>query len=487
VSNKQILLQACAITIIALLIAAAIVFTAKTEDILILCLLPLALAYCVFGLDDLFIDCVYWLKRPRITQISQEEIREMAAQPEKRIAIMVAAWHEYQVLRSMIVGNLKKIQYTRYDFFVGVYPNDKRTAAIARRLEKEFDSVHVVVNRLNGPSSKGQMLNEVIRGIFLYEQAHKTAFDGFLIHDAEDIIHPLSLKVINLELGEFDFIQMPIFSLPLKQSSLVGSIYMDEFAESHTKDILVRTFFGVSIPSAGVGTALSRNLIKQERRQKNGEIFNPRSVTEDYELGMSLDSAKIRSTFAPYQTSDGEFIATRELFPNAVLASVKQKSRWTLGICFQGLLNLGWKKSRAENYFLYRDRKSPVTNAIAMFGLGVVAYFLAASMVDPSVIGKIFAYYSSPYIFGLLTSLLTINLALMANRLAQRAICTHRIYGKKALPLLPVRYLVGNFINFFAALKATDQFIKNKVANTQPQWLKTVHELPVGFGEAGAV
>jgi adsorption protein B len=37
--------------------------------------------------------------------------------------------------------------------------------------------------------------------------------------------------------------------------------------------------------------------------------------------------------------------------------AIRQKSRWIVGIVFQGTSNLGWSRTGALNYFLWRDRR----------------------------------------------------------------------------------------------------------------------------------
>jgi hypothetical protein len=47
---------------------------------------------------------------------------ELAQAGQRRIAILVALWHEHQVIGEMLEHNLAAILYGDHDFFVGVYP-----------------------------------------------------------------------------------------------------------------------------------------------------------------------------------------------------------------------------------------------------------------------------------------------------------------------------------------------------------------------------
>lgn len=139
---------------------------------------------------------------------------------------MVANWKESGVIERMVVGNLKQLQYKNYHFFIGVYPNDTETLEAAKHVESTYPHiVHVIVNSAEGPTSKGQMLNQIVYGIFRLEPLLKKNFD--LMQDSEDILHPRSLKMINYEIKNADFLQTPIFSFKRKWNSRCPLV--DEF------------------------------------------------------------------------------------------------------------------------------------------------------------------------------------------------------------------------------------------------------------------
>ena len=52
---------------------------------------------------------------------------DLAANPEKHVAIMVPAWQEEPVIARMLRHSLKVLNYTNYDIFVGTYSNDEGT------------------------------------------------------------------------------------------------------------------------------------------------------------------------------------------------------------------------------------------------------------------------------------------------------------------------------------------------------------------------
>jgi bacteriophage N4 adsorption protein B len=77
--------------------------------------------------------------------------------------------------------------------------------------------------------------------------------------------HPSSLtKLFNYLMPEKAMVQIPVFPIEPEMNFknffkyMISSTYADEFAENHTKDIMVRKQIKGIIPSAGVGTAFAR-------------------------------------------------------------------------------------------------------------------------------------------------------------------------------------------------------------------------------------
>src|SRR3546814_1420662 len=78
-------------------------------------------------------------------------------------------------------------------------------------------------------------------------------------------------------------VQLPVLPLADPQSRWIGGHYLDEFTESHGKDLVVREALGASVPSAGVGCAINRNMMDRIVAMNGGRPFDEASITEDYE------------------------------------------------------------------------------------------------------------------------------------------------------------------------------------------------------------
>lgn len=440
-------------------------------------------AVLIFSFDDLFIDFIALVFRLKPKQLSEQELGLMHSMPQKRIAIMIANWHEADIIERMVHGNLGRIDYLNYDFFLGVYPNDPETVAAAKRLESIYSMVKVVVNSKPGPTSKGQMLNEIVHFITALEVQSKKFYDVFMLQDSEDIIHALSLKQVNVEMEEVDFLQTPVFSLPTKWNDLTRAVYIDEFTECHTKDMLVRSFLKGGVPSAGVGTAMSHLFVSEIQLLQKGELLKEDTLTEDYHLGLmahrlGYDSKFVCSYHKKKHATD--YIATREYFPASTSTSIRQKTRWTLGISFQGYDNLKWSKTISENYFLWRDRRSFLNSILVLCSYILTVSYVAYYLINgrwPEFLGEDKVLYAA----------LTTNFYLMAIRLVQRFRLVNELNGLSLAILVPVRWVLANYINTMASFKAYKVNRNSKKTGTRPQWVKTTHELPTTFGAAAVV
>jgi hypothetical protein len=129
---------------------------------------------------------------------------------------------------------------------------------------------------------------------------HGAHFDAVLVHDAEDLIHPDSLSLINLKLNEYDTVQVPVLPLATRLGELTHGIYCDEFAEFQTIDMPARGLSGSFLPSNGVGTGYSRAVLERLAEERGNRVFEPDSLTEDYESGVRIRLG-FRQFFAPLE------------------------------------------------------------------------------------------------------------------------------------------------------------------------------------------
>jgi adsorption protein B len=447
-------------------------------------LLLLCLIFLIGSLDDLILDIVHGIFRLRPAKISPAEWQMLLHKDESAIAVMIPAWQEYDVLEAMVRTNLKRLQYENFHWFIGVYPNDEKTVTIALDLERLYpDKITVIINDLPGPTSKAQCLNRILQVMMGgFDKGKIPWIPRFIaIHDAEDVIHPLSFKAINAQDEDLDFIQVPIFSLPVSTSEWVAGTYLDEFADIHLREIPVRQKLRMPIPSAGVGTFFSYRIMDILGR-RFGTWFEEGNLTEDYEVSMKIARLGGKQKFMLLLDPKGDVIATREYFPADFGRSVRQKTRWTTGIGLQTMLRWGnyesplkrlnWKTLMAR-YGVWRDRKALWANPLVFLAWSVILVMFSVSILRPEALSSVSRN-------TLLSNLMFLNLVLFGLRLLQRWRFTTVLYGFQHGVLTIPRLALGSVINGMAAIRAIRQFGDASRDNKQDKiiWDKTEHFFP---------
>ncbi|MEH2527133.1 MULTISPECIES: glycosyl transferase family protein [unclassified Bradyrhizobium] len=437
------------------------------NEILISLFLIVSLLINLSSLDDVLIDLLSF-------GIVHFPLRRAVVEPVPlpKIAIFVANWREEDVIGRMVEGNLARIGIPQVSIFLGVYPNDTGTRCVAEALAAAHpDRVRVIVNSLPGPTSKGQMLNEM----FVQSFAERQAPDLVVLHDSEDVIDPRSFEIYAKYAGEYDFIQVPVFSLSRRRGAYVASTYMEEFAERHTRELIVRNALGAAIPSAGVGTCLTQALVRHFLNTR-GQVLMSGTVTEDYILGVEAKRAGFKSIFAALsaQAEDGaDYVATREFFPQHLAASIKQKTRWVYGIAFEAMHKLGWQGQPWDIYFFLRDRKGMITNFLGP-GSIVLMIMALAGLIDPEILPR--------EMYQLFQWSLSLNLLAVVFRYVARLTASYRVYGRLDWLGVAIRWPVSLYINMVATFRAWKIYLGESQFATSPiVWSKTTHDVPDDF------
>lgn len=457
--------------------------------------MAMAVLMLVSGLDDLFIDLAYWTRRAWKSVVvyrrhERMDYTQLYTRPEQPLAIMVPAWHETGVIGHMAELAAQTLDYENYHIFVGTYPNDPDTQRDVDEVCARFPNVHKVVCARSGPTSKADCLNNVLDAIMQFEQRARLQFAGFILHDAEDVVSPLELRLFNYLVGRKDLIQIPVYPFERQWRNFTSLHYLDEFAELHGKDVPVREALAGQVPSAGVGTCFSRRAVQALIAEGNGVAFDVQSLTEDYDIGLRLKQWGMAEVFVRFPVvcelprrrvfgrslRDSSVICVREYFPDRASTAIRQKSRWIIGIVYQGYRTHGWTGNPVLNYFLWRDRKGAIANFISFGAMLILLQLLALWLVQA-------LWPGAPQFLSIiaehtwLVPLLAINAVLMANRMLQRIIFVTAYYGLAQGLLSVPRLLWGNVINFMANCRAIRQIVQygdpRRVA-----WDKTTHDFP---------
>lgn len=458
----------------------------------------LLVAFSLGGLNDFFVDFYYWLrllvrrlfKRALIKPLTLEQISSV---PEKPIAVMLPAWHEAGVIADMLLNTISTLNYRNYFIFVGTYPNDPETQAEVDKVREVYPQVVKVVNARPGPTTKADNLNEIYKGIRLFEEEHGFRFDIVVLSDSEDIHHPLSLKLFNYLMPRFEMIQVPIIPLEVPWNSLVGGVYMDEFAEMHLKELVVREKIARVLPSAGTSTAFWREGLRELELNSSGRIFNAASLAEDYEVGIRLGKLGLKQIILvqyiervmmkkpwfggrPRPKKVRELVATRAFFLTQFRKAMRQRARWVYGIAWQGLKNIGWAGELKVNYTLLRDRLAFFANILYFLGyvlLGYIATVFVVGLFRPD-------FHVPPLIRHdeIWWKLALLVLFFLFWRLFMRFVFVFKLYGFTAALMTPVRIVVGNILNFASSGLAFLWLVRAVSTGREQGWVKTEHEFP---------
>jgi adsorption protein B len=444
-------------------------------------LVPLAAWILLSGLDDLFVDLVFCWQWLRVHLFLFEGLHwpsdtDLDRGPRRRIAIFVPLWHESGIIGSMLEHNLAAIRYDRYDFFLGAYPNDAATVNVLESLQRIHSNLHLALCPHDGPTSKADCLNWIYQRMLVYEMENGAHFDIVITHDAEDLIHPESLRLINFFSRSYDMVQVPVLALPTPAREFIHGLYCDDFAEFQSKDIPVRQFLGGFIPSNGVGTGFTRAVLERLAATHGNRIFEPECLTEDYENGYRIHRLGGRQIFLPIHRMAGSLAATREYFPRTFRSALKQRTRWTMGISLQSWERHGWRTPARQIYWFWRDRKGLVGNLISpltnlLFFSGLLTFIPGVRRNCP------WLPEAGP---GGLRWLFLSTLALAVVHLTIRTACTTRVYGFRFACGVPARAVLGNWLNGFATVAALWRYFAARIQGQPLVWLKTDHVYPSG-------
>lgn len=427
--------------------------------------------------------------------------RELYKPDEKPLAIMVPAWNETGVIGNMAELAATTLDYENYHIFVGTYPNDPDTQRDVDEVCARFPNVHKVVCARPGPTSKADCLNNVLDAITQFERSANFAFAGFILHDAEDVISPMELRLFNYLVERKDLIQIPVYPFEREWTHFTSMTYIDEFSELHGKDVPVREALAGQVPSAGVGTCFSRRAVTALLADGDGIAFDVQSLTEDYDIGFRLKEKGMTEIFVRFPVVDeakereqrkflqhartSNMICVREYFPDTFSTAVRQKSRWIIGIVFQGFKTHKWTSSLTLNYFLWRDRKGAISNFVSFLAMLVMLQLLlllAYESLWPDAWHFLSIFSGSAW----LMTLLWLNFGLMVNRIVQRVIFVTGYYGLTQGLLSVLRLFWGNLINFMANWRALKQVLQHGDPR-RVAWDKTTHDFPSVTGDTQLV
>lgn len=439
-------------------------------------LLFASLFFFLGAVDELLVDVLWlWLKlrgKAVTLRLDRDGEKACALDPLKGpAAVLVPAWSEAAVIGFTIRHALASWRQRDWTLYIGCYRNDPATMAAVVAAAAGDPRVRVVIHEADGPTTKADCLNRLYRALCDDEERWRRTSRMVLLHDAEDMVDPLALALLDRALDHADFVQLPVVPEAYRASRWIARHYCDEFAEAHAKAMVVRDAIGAGLPSAGVGCAIARTqLAGLAAERADGSPFDPDSLTEDYQLGLAIGRKGGRMRFLRVRSGNGRLVATRACFPGQIDAAVRQKTRWLHGIAFQGWDRLGWSRSPVEWWMRLRDRRGPF--AAMLLALAYLLLALSGLVLALWAFGVV----PAPVITPVLWWLLAFNLASLVWRAGWRMAFTAREYGLAEGLWAVLRIPVSNIIAIMSGRRAFAAYVRS-LAGQAPHWDKTDHEL----------
>lgn len=433
--------------------------------------------------DELAVDIAWvWLLlrgRVRSAQLSPD----VAARPLiGTAAVFVPAWDEAEVIGPTISHALQAWRQQELRLYIGCYRNDPATISAAMAAAAGDPRVRLVIHDRDGPTTKADCLNRLYGALCEDELRSGARVRSVVLHDAEDMVHPAALVVLDAALEGAGFVQLPVRPEPMPGSPWVSGHYADEFTESHAKAMVVRDALGAALPAAGVGCAIARDVLselaearKTELERNDGPLqgrragpFAAECLTEDYELGWRIARSGRRGRFLRLRDPDGQLVATRSYFPATFGDAVRQKTRWVHGIAFQSWDRLGWWGRGTDVWMALRDRRGPLA-ALVLF----VAYVLVVlnAGLDVAVMAKLVSPAANA---PELRMLMALCLAGLVWRVLFRFAFTAREYGFAEGLRAVLRIPIANIIAIISGRRAFIAYLKT-LSGGAVRWDKTVH------------
>ncbi len=443
-------------------------------------LLFAAIFFLIGSLDELAVDIAYiWLRltgRIKTRRLGPDDSSKSIDRPlTGRAAVLIPTWQEAQVIGATLQYALNAWPHKNLRIYIGCYRNDAATIGMVKPLAMNNDRVKLVVVPRDGPTCKADCLNHLFSAVKRDEVELGEDYRMVVLHDAEDMVDPAALSLMDEAMETAQFVQIPVLALPQRGSPWIAGHYSDEFAEAHGKTMPVRDALQAGVPGAGVGCAIARPMLDRlaELHHGGGDVAAPfatTSLTEDYELGLRISALGGTERFLRVRHSSGALVATRSYFPDKLVNSVRQKTRWTHGIALQSWDRLGWHGGPLKLWMQLRDRRGPLAALLLAIAYLLITLHALGWMAEQAGFAKQAAF--SPFLYNLLW----FNFAFFVWRAAMRSVFTAREFGRAEGFRAILRIPVSNVIAIMAGRRAVIAYCKS-LRGIAPAWDKTEHSL----------
>jgi len=346
------------------------------------CLFPLAVWILISGLDDLFLEPGGGVELAPPAAAGRASgggagRAELEACPRSAWPYLCRCGRNTGVIGRMLERNLASVRLLEVRLFRGRL--SQRRAHNGRRAGGGGTVPETSIWALPArrPDSKADCLNWIYQNMLVYEERHGVRFEAIVLHDAEDLIHPEELRWINYYLDGCGMVQIPVLPLPTPAWKFTHGVYCDEFAEYQSKDVPVRELLGGFVPSNGVGTGFARWAVEKLAEKEGNRIFDPGSLTEDYDAGLRLHRLGCAQAIRTDPSGPRRAGGHARVLPPGRREGPAAANTMGDGHFASGLGAHGWRAGWRQGYWLWRDRKGLIGNPVTLAANAILLYGLA--------------------------------------------------------------------------------------------------------------
>ena len=185
-------------------------------------LLIAAVFFLIGALDELAVDLA-WL---RLKLTGRTRPQSFCASPDTPLrgiaAVFVPAWREADVVAAMLRHCRTSWPQHELRLYAGCYRNDPETLAALIEGAAADPRIRVVLHAADGPTTKADCLNRLYVALAADERRSGVRARSVILHDAEDMVHPEALALIDRTLDDSDFVQIPVIQVPQRKSRWIA-------------------------------------------------------------------------------------------------------------------------------------------------------------------------------------------------------------------------------------------------------------------------
>ena len=193
--------------------------------------------FLIGAADEICMDLAWlWLRltgRARTRLLPAEAVDRPGA-PGSRgelagpAAIFVPTWQEAGIIGTTIDHMLSVWPQSAMRIYVGCYSNDQATIDAVTVAGAGDHRLRLVIHDRAGPTTKADCLNRLYRALDEDEQRSGDRARMVVIHDAEDMVDPAGLTLLDAAMDDADLAQLPVLPVPQPQSPWIGSQYQTQ-------------------------------------------------------------------------------------------------------------------------------------------------------------------------------------------------------------------------------------------------------------------